>query len=524
MRRNLMLFVYVLVFFILLSCSSKEMRDAKDFIALKDWDNALEKLQLEIKNHPKNVDAYQLIYDVKFNKFFPTYSDSNFANPRTAENDMFPELNQTAIDELLITYEKIKKLAPDKINPKNIFFLALYHYYEWDRSINYLVESEEDILKSWDLYDKLREQKCDNEIYLSALDKFKICSNMKSDIADNAYYWWFTLQCDSTFTDSMFVSKFNEKYKKSDLVDYIDLITFRKNISNYLDNIKNKPDSISAKKSIDLTMKFIEEHPGFSPKTNDFSNLIISYVVNANREYMSYDVGYQYTNSKGLLDYLNQFTKQDIPINLKIDALSEIAEYYDITSKKDKAISIYKDILNYDLDEEKKDEINYKIGEYYEKSSQYKDAIVFYENINNITDMQKYNLWNCYNKIGDYSNADILRDELENSDDSMVSYLVALSSQIDDLTKLEISGLDAEFDDYSINVTGYVNNNLRSTVYNVKVRAEVSDKYGNNTKQSFDYIDVIYPNKKSRFEISLYYGSNVPYSIKYGARVVDYTK
>ena len=66
--------------------------------------------------------------------------------------------------------------------------------------------------------------------------------------------------------------------------------------------------------------------------------------------------------------------------------------------------------------------------------------------------------------------------------------------------------------------------NLNSSVYNVKVKAEVSDKNGNNTKQSFDYIDVIYPNKKSRFKISVYYGDNVPYSIKCGVRVVDYTK
>ncbi|MDQ7816900.1 MAG: FxLYD domain-containing protein [Melioribacteraceae bacterium] len=80
----------------------------------------------------------------------------------------------------------------------------------------------------------------------------------------------------------------------------------------------------------------------------------------------------------------------------------------------------------------------------------------------------------------------------------------------------------SEFDDYSIKVKGIVVNNLGRTVRNVKVIGTVSDKYDNNTKQSFDYIDVIYAGKKSRFEISVYYGSRTPSSIRYSASIADY--
>jgi len=141
-----------------------------------------------------------------------------------------------------------------------------------------------------------------------------------------------------------------------------------------------------------------------------------------------------------------------------------------------------------------------------------------------LSEMEKYELWKCYKETKNIEEAEKLKRDLENSSSPLMKLLLNLSSQLDDLSKLKIYGLDAKFDTYSIKIFGYVRNSLSTTVMNVKVKASASDKYGNNSKEGYDYIDLINSGKKSYFEVSLYYGSNRPSSIKYGARVVDHSK
>lgn len=84
--------------------------------------------------------------------------------------------------------------------------------------------------------------------------------------------------------------------------------------------------------------------------------------------------------------------------------------------------------------------------------------------------------------------------------------------------------MDLESGKYTIKVKGYIINDLPHTVRNVKVRAMISDKYGNNIKEGYNYITMILAGKRSFFEISVYYGSNRPRSIKYGVSIIDFSK
>jgi len=523
MKTFIRIILFFLILVLLISCSSKEMKDAKAFIDLKDWNNALEKLQSEIKNNPKNVDAYKLIYLAKQNNAFPDYDEKKFLNPFNSNIDYFPQLNEEAFTELINTYDKIEKLNPKSKDPSKLYFQALYKYYKWEYALSLISNSTDDILKSIEISSELRKDKCNNELYVSSLKDFRKCSDLKSNVSDNAFYWWYSLQCDSTYTDSVFVADFRKKYKKSDLNDEIDHIEFSKVLRKQVESYKIKPDSIYAHNIISLVHSFADNHPNFQSE-NNYSFLLIGYIIASNREYVSYDDGYKYNNIEGLLSYLNYLSKYSTIDEIKINAFESIAEYYENESKNDLAIKVYNKILKLNLSDKLNDKYHYKIGESFQKSANFGDAIKHFEQVKKLTDIQKYSLWQCYKDNGDISKSNILRDELKKSTDPSVSYLMIIADQVDVLTNLKISNLNAEFDDYSINVTGYVLNNMNRTVYDVKVRAEISDKSGNNTKQSYDYIDVIYPNKKSYFEVSVYYGSNMPYSIKYNARIVDYSE
>lgn len=74
---------------LLVGCESKQMKHAKDFLSLEDWVNAGEKLELEIKNNPKNLKAYQLLLVAKRNLYFPEYKDGKFLDPYEAKLDDF---------------------------------------------------------------------------------------------------------------------------------------------------------------------------------------------------------------------------------------------------------------------------------------------------------------------------------------------------------------------------------------------------------------------------------------------------
>lgn len=84
---------------------------------------------------------------------------------------------------------------------------------------------------------------------------------------------------------------------------------------------------------------------------------------------------------------------------------------------------------------------------------------------------------------------------------------------------------------FSFKLVIIIKNNLGRTIHNVKVICTISDENNNNTKQNYDYIDIIYDGKKSRFEISFYCGggSSSPsalyfneYYIHYEVRISDY--
>lgn len=528
---KLYLLLMFIISIIILGCESKEMKDAKDFISLEYWENAVEKLQLEIKNNPKNVEAYKLLFVAQRSLYFDGYDINNFLNPNNASSDSFPQFNKEAADELFTIMDRIGKIDSNSVNANYLFFRALYRYYEYQNTVLIILANETDVFKQVDLQESLYEKRCENEIFKESISNFQKCAQTISDIADNAYFWLHSIRCDTSYKINNFIRDFRQKYKESDLIDEVDFLEFSENLRKVVYEYINEPDSTSINRPLELVSSFLEAHPNFKSGNDAIGSLIVDHVVISNREYVTAEHIYKYSNAEGLVEYLKAITKSCLNETIRIKALESIAEYYGNIKETFKQIEIYQNILDFCLNEDKSDELNAMIGKIYQDAKDYKKAKTHYMLIKSPSNMQKYYLWECFCELGETTEANKLRGELEKTDDYTVIYSIQmydqikkLQSYVNDLQCLIINDLDAEFDTYSIKVKGYVVNNLPNIVRNVKISTHVSDEYGNNTKESYDYIDIIYPGKKSLFEISVFYGSNCPSSIKYGARIIDYTK
>lgn len=527
------------------------MKDAKSFISLKDWKNAIEKLELEIKDSPKNLDAYKLLSTAQKGLYFDGYEKNNFLNPEKVKEKDFPNLIKDGSEQLFKTMERIEKIESNEVDPNDLFFKGLYHYFEWKTvlsKIDYDIEqlmgsfltakngNETKLSKARALRQSLFKNRCENNLLRKSKTTFLKCSETTSNIADNAYFWWYFIQahCDGALKVKDFVNNFRQKYKNSDLNYEIDLLEFRRELGVIVNSYKDKPDSSCISKPLELVTSFIKTHPNVQPENIKIGHLVVDHVVESNRELLdAVEVGfkYNYSNASGLIEYLRALSDSDTIKSIKISALQFIGDYYKNEGETTKEIEIWKRILNCDVDNVIKDRANDQIAKAYWENKQFMMAVVHYKKISELNDSQKFNLWKLYNKLGQIQEAQELREELGRSTNSLIKLLIDWESlkineerRRSDLRKLKIKGLDAEFDTYSIKVRGYVVNNLPDTVSNVKVMARVSDKYGNNTKQSSDYIDLIYSGKETIFEISVYYGRDRPSSIKYGAWIDDFSK
>ncbi|MBU4444691.1 MAG: hypothetical protein L6422_03860 [Candidatus Marinimicrobia bacterium] len=169
---------FVPLIFFLVSCESREIKDAKTFIELKDWENAIEKLENEIKNNPKNIEAYKLILKSKFNLSCPEYDQRKFLDPFTSEAENFPSINENDATEIFSIMSKINMLDPNALECNYIFFKALYYFYKWGYLIDSILESETDMSKRLELSNELFNKRFENDIFNQAMDEFSECEKL----------------------------------------------------------------------------------------------------------------------------------------------------------------------------------------------------------------------------------------------------------------------------------------------------------------------------------------------------------
>lgn len=422
--------IVIFVGILLIGCESKNMKNAKDFIALEDWVNATKKIQSEIENNPKNIEAYKLLLLAQQGLYFGGYDYSNFLNPNNANFAEFPKLDKEGSKKLFTTMERIERIEKNAIDAKYLFFKALYNYHEWNMTV---LESESDGLKRLELYQK----RCENDIFKEAINNFQKCADTESDVADNAFFWWRSFNCDTSYKIADFIKDFRLKYKSSDLKDEVDSVEFSSKLRVLVDQYKSKPDSTSIEKPLELVSAFMKSHPNFKSENEANVNLtigyfLIDYVVRSNREYVSGKNMYKYSNAAGLIKYLIALSKATINKNINIKALESIAECYENTNEKNKAIELYQKILESKLDNGKEDEIHYKIGKAFQDINDYKNAVAHYNEISNLSDIEKYSLWKCFTEIGDTSESQKLREELEKSTNSTVKLLMQFAGPLKD--------------------------------------------------------------------------------------------
>lgn len=502
-----------------ISCESKDMKDAKTFIELGDFANAQEKLQTEIKNNPKNTEAYWLLFQSTRHLVYPQFQFNKFRTPHDAPAEGIENISEEKGKKVFDILERLGKLDSLKIQPEGYYFHGLHSYYLWREQTKVKIPGS-----------ILSEQSpaiSENPKVLlqSAKNNFKICADMKGNLSDNAYLWLYHVTRDSVFIQH-FVDNFKKRFPNSDLMPEINYILLEQKTFHLTAKI-----STIVQDSLNDVISLYKEIKPSIPDTNRLNSILVSGLVQKvvlNHRHFKIDSEGNgittYSDVNELKKYLEKLLRYESIKPLKISAYKSIAEIYESLNDSQHYSKILQKLLQYKLSNDERDDALQKLGKYYKEQKNYPKAIHYFEKMVDPSDMNRYDLWQSYNKSGYFGKADSLRVLLKNSDDSFVSLLTEMAGKQSDLRRLQISDLDAKFEDWSITITGNITNKLDYPVRNVKVYAEVSDENGNNSKNGYSYLDIIYPNRKSQFDVSIYYGENRPSSIKYGVAVKDFSK
>ena len=98
------------------ACESQNMNDAKDFIEIEDWKNAIMKLQAEIADNPKKIEAYNLLLLSQMKLYFGDFDSSNFLNPNKSDFSNFPKLDKEGSEKIFETMKRIEKIDQNAVD------------------------------------------------------------------------------------------------------------------------------------------------------------------------------------------------------------------------------------------------------------------------------------------------------------------------------------------------------------------------------------------------------------------------
>lgn len=525
MKKLLKNIVIIFLCLFVIGCESKEMKDAKDFISLEDWENAVEKLNLEIKNKPKNIEAYKLLLVANKELYFGGSDISDFYNPKKLNDELISKLKFERGDVILKVINRMEKIDPNSIGSETYFLVALIYYFKWYSLYDSIIEKElakeeQDYIEIEKLKRKLLKERCDNESIINSIEFFNKCTDIDSTIADNSFFWMVSMQCSESYDGKVFVDEFRKKYPDSDLIDEIDIVELIINLWNAAEKCKEMPNADNANNAMSIWYEYKKNHSNSSSLEYLLIYALVEYIAYNNREYSLEDSGYRYENADGLIDYYNALIESDTNTKFKFESMKELSRIYKFKKNEDLEMETYKKIISINFDGETNDMYHGNIAEIFEERKDYESAAFHYNEIKDKSDYDKLGLYYCYEELGKNKEAKALRRELDRSSNKTIELVLKSHDRL----KLYIQELDAEFETHSINVKGQVVNTLPYTIRNVVVRARVSDKDGNNTKEGHEIIDVIYEGKKSGFNISLFYGKNRPDNILFNAHITSIKK
>jgi hypothetical protein len=505
------------------ACESQNMNDAKDFIEIEDWKNAIMKLQAEIADNPKKLQAYNLLLLSQMKLYFGDFDSSNFLNPNKSDFSNFPKLDKEGSEKIFETMKRIEKIDQNAVDVNYLFFKALYFLNEYQVKNSGYLEAEPDSIKKLMIKIDQVKNRCKDKQYLEAGNVFKICSEIKSDISDNAFAWWYSIECDKSYKKSDYLNDFSNNYKNSDLTNEIDFGFLIEQLTILVNQYKNRPSPQSAKETLERILQFSKLHPKFELDSKSIENVIIAKVIDANREKVSL-TKYKYKNADILIEYLEVLSKSGLDKKIRIAALENIAEFYDQNDNKLKKIAVLKMILELKPDNNETISAYNALVDAYIDIENYTNALFYLKQLDKLSDFHKFKLWECYIELNNFDNAEKLEEDLRNSKESYVRLSFSLKYNLYRSQKVKIANLDVYRDSTQLIISGVVSNNLPYEIENVKIEGIVSDIDYNNTKIGFELIDVIYSRKQSDFKISIFYDSKPPSLFQYGAKIVSFAK
>lgn len=470
----------ILIFsiFYLIGCESKEIKDAKSFIALNDYQNAIEKLNTETKNNPESIAAYELLAEC-YLKTEGIDTTVLVIDPSKFSNIVLSDAASKKILSLLLetdyfkTLEKIDKLGGiEDINPKLSYSYGIIAYLKILR--NHLWGMDKPKVNQ----DSLLNGNFRKNVFNKYLNESNILHNLAKDdnsYSANAYY----LLLKSVFTDST-------KFNIDEFINSFPNNTFarREKLLSSITHFTSKISETSLEKIEEYIIKESKDIKSDTLRNFFFSNLWTNFedkIKNMKIDTLSYDISYSYNDTTKFLE-VGKYIIENYSSRVNDKIILSLAEYYKGVGDKKKRLFYLK------KGSENNPDIIYEIGSYYYDEKEWLEAKKYFEKI---------------------------------KDDPNHLTLVNLNLLVINMNLVKVISKDAIRDSYTIKIKGIVKNYSNKTVYRVKVVGNISDQYGNNEKISWDYIDKISPGKRSSFEISFFY-SYPPTRIKYSAYVSDF--
>ncbi len=497
---------------------TKEIKDVKVFIKIGDWDNAIKKLENFIENNPRDKNAYKHLLNAKFNKICSEFDKDLFLDPYTSDLDSFPEIDKSGAEGLFTLIDRIEKLHISFKDDVPIYFAGLFNYYQWYNK-DKIGTSMENLMKF--KYEPVARK--DSKDIAQASKYFKICSDINKSLADNASLWLFHINSyDSSFNYIKEINKFRKRYPNSELLVRLDMIEFSDTLSTLAWPIRKNLDYSGIEEIIQLCKKGLNSITKIDEVKESIIIDLIHTILAIHIE--SEKLHPDQIKSAVLLKYLTKLYSYNLFEDFNIEVQFGIGDVYTYTKNFSEAIKIYQDLNNKVIPEKYHDKLMEKFATAYYQKKDYSNAIIFYEKMNKPTEFNLLDMMECYISINQIDKARDISNTLKISKNPIIQRMAVDFYDLFLSFGVKIENKNVQVDDYSIKITGYVVNTLSITVYKVIVLGRITDSNGNNAKLSYDYIDLIYPARKSYYELSFYYGEDVPSSFKYNVHVEKFSE
>jgi len=510
MKRLKLILPIIIIAFLIVGCESKKIRNAEEFMILEDWENCIANLKAEITDNPRNLKAYQLLYDAQKQLYYPNYNQDLFLNPFEVnfKDQKIISLSSVEAINILTTIKSIKKIDSTKATFEQLFFVAINKFLSWKEQTN----NNLGIINN--------EDNCQSTILAESIAYFQLCSSINSEYADNAYLWWFYAQCNNSKIVNHFIDSFKKKHGNSEVINEVKFIDLLNKIEYITDSWLIIPTTEQSENILNLVNSFLISQPHYENRAKIIDGLLIDrfydgYLMNRLQSALN-----EFSGGEDLVNYLKMIYRSDSINLLRASALEKLILYYIDTDQLQAAMENYESIKTLNLSDEINSPLNQKIGVKLYNSNEFERSLEFLKSIEKKTDRDYYLIWRCYINVGNMSEANLIHDDLKYTTDPNIKYLISIYNP----ELIKITSKYSKIENQTVIIGGYINNASLADIHNIRILGTASDEFGENKLYSYDTIDYISSGERSIFSVEIYYGSSIPSSIQFEVSIEDFKR